>query len=186
MNSSPPKDETIVDSPNPSPINEELPSKNDVTASDLPLDWTHLGVKADDAMPLRFPHDVAEWSMDDLDICIVGTAGQKITQLPKDFYTQCNPQLETLVIRSHMISVMQGLEGLKQLDTLELYDNQVQALDCLEGPGQSLRILDMSYNAIRDMAPVRLCSNLQELCTYCCYYHHSPTPLHFTSRHLFS
>lgn len=131
----------------------------------LPLDWTQLGVKADEAMPLRYPHDVSEWSLEeDLDICIVGTAGQKITQLPKDFYTQCHPKLETLVIRSHLISKLQGLQGLTNLDTLEFYDNQIQALDCLEGPGPKLRVLDMSYNSIRDMTPVSLCLNLQELC----------------------
>jgi protein phosphatase 1 regulatory subunit 7 len=137
---------------------------NPQSFNDLPLDWTKLGIKADDAMPLRYPHDVADWSLDDLDICIVGTAGQKITQIPKDFYKYCHPQLETLIFRSHMISALRGLEGLKHLDTLELYDNQVQALDCLEGPGPNLRVLDVSYNSIRDMTPVSLCPNLQELC----------------------
>lgn len=134
------------------------------TMEDLPLDWTKLGVRADEAMPLRYPHDVAEILPTDVDICVVGTAGQKITQIPPDFSKQCNPELETLVLRSHLISKMQGLEGFLKLELLELYDNQVQALECLEGPGPNLRVLDMSYNSIRDMGPVRLCANLQELC----------------------
>lgn len=140
-------------------------------AEPLPLDWTQLGVKADEAMPLRFPHDVAEILPTDLDICIVGTAGQKITQIPKDFSSQqkqsdntVNPDLETLVLRSHLITKMQGLEGFTKLELLELYDNQVQALESLEGPGPNLRVLDMSYNSIKDMTPVSLCVNLKELC----------------------
>jgi len=130
----------------------------------LSLDWTQLGVKADESIPLRYPHDVADWSEEDLDICIVGTAGQKITQLPQDFYKQCHPKLETLVLRSHMISVMKGLDGFQHLDTLEFYDNQIHTLECLEGPGPNLRVLDLSFNSIRDMSPVSLCPNLQELC----------------------
>jgi Leucine-rich repeat (LRR) protein len=59
---------------------------------------------------------------------------------------------------------MQGLQNFTKLDLLELYDNMLEALECLEGPGPSLRVLDMSYNEIRDMAPVALCANLQELC----------------------
>ena len=132
----------------------------------LPMDWTQMGVKADDSSmpPIRFPQDVADWTMDELDLCIVGTAGQKITQLPKDFYKQCNPQLESLVLRSHMITTLKGLDGFHQLDTLEFYDNQIEALDCLEGPGPNLRVLDFSYNSIREMTPLALCPNLQELC----------------------
>ncbi len=130
----------------------------------LPLDWTNIGVKADDAVPLRFPHDVAEISPDDTDICIVGTAGQKITQIPKDFSKLCHPKMQSLVLRSHLIQKMQGLDQFTNLEVLELYDNQLQALDSLEGPGPNLRVLDMSYNSIRDMAPVSLCPNLQELC----------------------
>ena len=141
-------------------------NNNNNNATEFPLDWTQLGVKADDALPLRYPHDVAEILPTDVDICIVGTAGQKITQIPPDFGRQCGNAgiLETLILRSHMISKMQGLEEFTKLELLEFYDNQVQALECLEGPGPNLRVLDMSYNSIRDMAPVSLCANLQELC----------------------
>mmetsp|Transcript_76058 Transcript_76058/g.154456 ORF Transcript_76058/g.154456 Transcript_76058/m.154456 type:complete len:154 (+) Transcript_76058:76-537(+) len=47
----------------------------------LPLDWTKLGAGDDDdngtKIPPRCPHEVAEWSPEDTEICIVGTAGQK-------------------------------------------------------------------------------------------------------------
>lgn len=33
-------------------------------------------------------------------------------------------------------------------------------------PGTNLRVLDISYNVIRDMGPVSLCPNLQELCEW--------------------
>ncbi|EEC46179.1 predicted protein, partial [Phaeodactylum tricornutum CCAP 1055/1] len=79
-----------------------------------------------------------------------------------------NPNLSQLVLRSQLIRVMEGLEHFVQLDLLELYDNQVEELACLGdgedgAPGKTLRVLDMSYNVIRDMQPVMFCPNLQEL-----------------------
>ena len=143
---------------------EEAPITTTRTArvEGLPLDWTQLGSPVED-MPIRYPHDVAEISSDELEIIIVGTAGQKITFMSDDFYTKCNPNLESLVLRSHLISEIKGIQGFTKLEVLELYDNQLKSLACLEGPGPNLRILDMSYNAIRDMMPVTLCPNLTEL-----------------------
>lgn len=152
------------------------------TITGMPLDWTKMGVCADESIPLRYPHDVTEWSVEDTEISVVGTAGQKITVLGTDFETsseeegreqvsnapnRTNPNLKTLILRSHLIKDMSGLGSLKHLETLELYDNMVQSLneESLMGCGQSLHVLDMSYNAIRDMGPVRHCSsvNLTEL-----------------------
>ena len=154
------------------------------TVTGLPLDWTQMGATADESMPLRYPHDVAEWSVEDLEISVVGTAGQKITVLGNDFDVTTatstttsknkatignitNPDLQVLILRSHLIKEMKGLAGLTKLETLELYDNMVQSLDedSLRGCGPSLKVLDMSYNSIRDMTPVSLCSpvNLTEL-----------------------
>lgn len=131
----------------------------------LPLDWTQLATAKEDAIPLRYPHDVDENLNDtDEDICIVGTAGQKITVMGDDFSETVNPNLTSLVLRSHLIKQMRGLQNFTKLELLEFYDNMLEALDCLEGPGPSLRVLDMSYNVIRDMQPVSLCENLQELC----------------------
>ena len=66
---------------------------------------------------------------------------------------------------------MSGLQSLERLETLELYDNLIEELDekslrgCGGGGGtSSLRVLDMSYNSIRDMVPLQYCgTNLQEL-----------------------
>ena len=132
----------------------------------LPLDWTKMGGHTDDQdeMPERCPHEVADWLPEDTDVCIVGTAGQKITVLGDDF---ANPdrtnllELTSLVLRSHLIKQMPGLGSLSKLETLELYDNMVQSLDeeSLKGCGRTtLRILDMSYNAIRSMTPVQYCN----------------------------
>ena len=134
----------------------------------LPLDWTKLGGgnhdDDHDEMPVRFPHEVADWAPEDTEVCIVGTAGQKITVLGDDF---ANPErtnlleLTSLILRSHLIKEMPGLDSLEKLETLELYDNMVQSLDeeSLKGCGRTtLRILDMSYNAIRNMSPVQYCN----------------------------
>ena len=64
---------------------------------------------------------------------------------------------------------MEGLEGMKHLELLELYDNMVDELRNLNdgengAPGRTLTVLDMSYNVIRDMKPVEFCPNLTELC----------------------
>jgi hypothetical protein len=65
---------------------------------------------------------------------------------------------------------MEGIGDLKKLELLELYDNMIDELRELNGndgdglPGVGLRVLDMSYNVIRDMGPVQFCPNLKELC----------------------
>jgi len=140
---------------------------NEEPNNPLPLDWTKMGSGHNDDhddLPERCPHEVADWLPEDTEIVIVGTAGQKITVLGDDF---ANPertnlsQLQTLVLRSHLIKEMPGLYSLPKLETLELYDNMVQSLDeeSLKGCGPTtLRILDMSYNAIRSMAPVQYCN----------------------------
>ena len=144
------------------PDNHNTTTNNDTAG--LPLDWTQLGVPADEAMPLRYPHDVTEIDNDETDIYVVGTAGQKITVIGNDFSTKCNPKLEQLILRSHLIRKMEGLERFTSLKLLEFYDNQIEALASLEGPGPTLTTLDMSYNVIKDMSPVSLCPNLTELC----------------------
>jgi Leucine-rich repeat (LRR) protein len=135
---------------------------------ELPLGWTQMA-EPNPADRLRYPQDVSEINTTDTDIMIVGTAGQKITQMGPDFSSHVNPELTELVLRSHLIKTMEGLEGFTKLELLELYDNQVEELKCLGkgengAPGPTLRVLDMSYNNIRDMKPVALCPNLQELC----------------------
>lgn len=142
----------------------------------LPLDWTQLGGagagQPQQAPPVRYPADVAELLPDEdtaYEICIVGTAGQKITHIGPDFSSTVNPNLKQLILRSHIIRTMEGLDKFAKLELLELYDNQVDALECLDKgpggtPGTNLKTLDMSYNVIREMKPISLCPNLQELC----------------------
>jgi hypothetical protein len=157
----------VMEDPSPSGGAGHRPTVEAPQYPPLPLDWTKLGHPAEDPPPpKRYPHDVMDLFPEDEEIVIVGTAGQKITDIGEDFSEKWNPELSQLVLRSHLIKKMQGLENFKKLDLLELYDNMVDALDCLEGPGPSLHTLDMSYNVIRDMAPVALCLNLKELCTF--------------------
>jgi len=130
--------------------------------ADLPLDWTRVGQTDISSRPRRLPGDVMEFSSNETDLCIVGTAGQKITVMGSILHS-C-PKLKSLVLRSHLIIDMEGLD-LKEneLELLELYDNQIQALQDLHYVGPNLRVLDMSYNVIREMAPVSFCPNLTEL-----------------------
>lgn len=131
----------------------------------LPLDWTKLGMdNTESDIPVRCPSEVAEWSQDETEICIVGTSGMKVTFLGTDFAddsTKTNMKgLKSLVLRSHLLKDMSGLGLLPNLTTLELYDNMIQKLDVdsLKGSGPTtLQVLDMSYNAIRSMAPLQHC-----------------------------
>ena len=72
------------------------------------------------------------------------------------------PTLEELVLRSHVISRMEGLASLGRLTKLELYDNAIEELEELEHL-PLLTVLDMSYNSIRAMGPVRHCPRLEEI-----------------------
>ena len=158
-----------------------------VIPPELPLGWTQMGPEVVEPSPadrVRYPWDVVEddrrgeesgnnahlaFPPPDGELVIVGTAGQKITRMGGDeLVTKCGSGLTRLVLRSHLLRKMDGLGGFTQLELLELYDNQIEALEGLDGgddgrPGTTLRVLDMSYNVIRDMEPVRLCPNLEEL-----------------------
>lgn len=144
-----------------------VPAPKTVTPPVIPMDWAQMAC-ADNAPIIRYPTDVAGpdvWDVNETDtIILVGTSGQKITNLGPDFGTTLHPQLSKLILRSHLVSKMEGLESFQALELLELYDNQIEALEGLEPFGAALRVLDMSYNVVRDMAPVQLCPNLQELC----------------------
>jgi Leucine-rich repeat (LRR) protein len=145
-----------------------------VQLGELPLEWTQMGqcdAANASANVIRYPSDVSDFTREDTEILIVGTAGQKINKMGSKFYEEASPRLERLVFRSHLIRTIEGLEGFQNLQLLELYDNMVEELANLsdgEGgaPGMSLTTLDMSYNAIRDMQPVEFCPNLTELCKW--------------------
>ena len=159
-----------------SPGGEEKQAQGDertARETGLPLDWTQMGgdPQQQQPPPIRYPSDVVDIDPEDKETLIVGTSGKKITNMGPDFYKEIHPETTRLILRSHLIRKMEGLQGLQHLELLELYDNQVDALQCLDegedgAPGKNLRTLDMSYNVIRDMRPVEACPNLQELCKY--------------------
>ena len=144
-----------------------------VVTDAMPLDWTRVepaNTDGSNELTVRYPWDVADIDKEDTELIIVGTAGQKITKMGANLGDYCNPQLSQLILRSHLIRTMEGLSTFTQLELLELYDNMIEELQALnEGkggaPGPTLRVLDMSYNVIRDMTPVQFCPNLRELCT---------------------
>ena len=144
----------------------------------LPIDWTQLSSSdaANGSTPaadrIRFVLDVMDEQelKESTEIIAVGTQGHKITHMEENLHALLNPNIEQLILRSHLIRKMNGLKSTQQqnvlqsLKLLELYDNQIEYLEGLEGL-VNLQTLDMSYNVIRDMEPVKTCSHLQELCT---------------------
>jgi protein phosphatase 1 regulatory subunit 7 len=134
----------------------------------LPLDWTRIHKEQElEETVVRYPWTVAEIDFEDDELCIVGTAGQKVTKMG-NIGEHCNPKLKKLILRSNLVKTMEGIGAFQELELLELYDNMVDGLTALDegpngAPGITLKTLDMSYNAIRNMEPVSLCPNLREL-----------------------
>jgi protein phosphatase 1 regulatory subunit 7 len=134
----------------------------------LPLDWTLINQGQDlEKRVIRYPWDVLDINSEDDELCIVGTSGQKVTVIG-NLGEHCNLKLKKLILRSNLLKTMEGLGVFHDLDLLELYDNMIDSLSGLnEGengaPGNALRVLDMSFNVIRDMNPVSFCPNLREL-----------------------
>jgi len=137
----------------------------------LPIEWTKMGEQQPVDI-IRYPWDVAKIDSNETNVEIVGTSGQKITRMGEDLRSKLSPDVKHLVLRSHMIHTMEGIKGMK-LELLELYDNMVDEIRELDTtdedgekgryPGNSLRVLDLSYNGIRDLGPVGVCGQLQEL-----------------------
>jgi hypothetical protein len=170
-------EEDIASSTKP---NQEDETEKVVLTSDLPLEWTQLndGSK-DNIRPILYPSDVFEYSNspEETYLEIIGTSGQKITNMGKDLYKTCSPNLTHLIFRSHLIKKIEGIKDFKKLELLELYDNQIEYLDELgyddsdeQNAGETILTLDMSYNVIRDMEPVRFCTNLVDLCKSSLHY----------------
>ena len=64
------------------------------------------------------------------EVYVVGTNGRKVTVIAG--LEHLGRTLETLVLRSHVIARMEGLDRLGRLRHLELYDNAIEALEELE------------------------------------------------------
>ena len=56
---------------------------------------------------------------------------------------------------------MEGLENLHLLEKLELYDNHIESIECINNLS-CLKVLDLSFNAIREMIPLYQCCPLLE------------------------
>jgi len=108
---------------------------------------------------LVIPADVCEFKSGDSVIFVVGTRGAKVTRIGG--LDHMAPSLKELVLRSCLIADMEGAQRLTSLTKLELYDNQIEAIIPLHS--NTLTILDISFNAIREMAPVSSCPFLEEL-----------------------
>lgn len=148
-------------------VEPETADRRTVTAP-LPLDWTRINKEREtEEKVVRYPWTVSDIDIEDDELCIVGTAGKKVTNMGK-LGEHCNLKLKKLILRSNLVKTMEGLGDFEELELLELYDNMVDALSALDegpngAPGNTLQVLDMSYNVIRDMRPVSLCRNLREL-----------------------
>ncbi|RYG69626.1 leucine-rich repeat domain-containing protein [archaeon] len=71
--------------------------------------------------------------------------------------------MQTLVLRSCLVSHMEGLETCQGLEKLELYDNHIEYITGIQTL-HSLRILDLSFNSIRQLVDLgRSVPRLQEL-----------------------
>ena len=105
------------------------------------------------------PLDVAMVDENDDTVYVIGTRGEKVTVIDG---LETIKKLETLILRSCLISKMTGIENLVSLSKLELYDNQIESITSLNRLS-NLKILDLSYNSIREMGPVYSCPLLEEL-----------------------
>lgn len=65
------------------------------------------------------------------------------------------------MLRSCLISKIEGLESNLLLDKLELYDNTIEDIPSLHFLSH-LRILDLSFNSIRSMEAIQFCSPVLE------------------------
>jgi protein phosphatase 1 regulatory subunit 7 len=93
-------------------------------------------------------------------IYIIGTRGEKVTKIAN--LEQYKNTLKDLILRSNLISSMEGIDELTKLTKLELYDNQLEEISHINQL-TLLTILDLSFNSIRTMAPVAACPLLEEL-----------------------
>lgn len=101
-----------------------------------------------------FEFDPAEEEITSL--VIIGTTKGKEFKVTKIAGLESNSRVQNLqeiVLRSSLISRLEGLRHLSAtLTKLELYDNQIDDVDveCLSSL-KNLRILDLSFNALRSM-----------------------------------
>lgn len=95
-------------------------------------------------------------------LVIIGTTRGREYKVTKIAGMENNPKVQNLrelVLRSCLISKLEGVKHLAPtLTKLELYDNQIEDIDvdCIAAL-RNLRILDLSFNALRSMDFLKEC-----------------------------
>lgn len=128
------------------------------------------------------PKDITDIADEDDIVYIIGTKDGKVTKIaglekltklkvrifqPSPTFslvlTSLSYTLQILVLRSCLVSKIEGLETNILLEKLELYDNTIEDIPSLHFLS-NLRILDLSFNSIRTMEAIQYCSpHLEEL-----------------------
>lgn len=109
---------------------------------------------------LVIPSDVATFNVEDAAVNVIGTREGKVTKIRG---LENMKKLKSLVLRSCLISKMEGLESLESLEKLELYDNHVESIENISTLSK-LKVLDLSFNAIRELVPLaESCPLLEEV-----------------------
>ncbi|KAF1321107.1 Protein phosphatase 1 regulatory subunit, partial [Globisporangium splendens] len=116
--------------------------------------------------------ECVEFDRDAEDVYYVGTSGLKATEIngledmPKLEVRKKNAKAHGSIIRLHirsnLLRSMDGIASLVQLEHLELYDNQIQKISCLDAL-VNLRVLDLSFNEIRVIPDLSHLTKLEEL-----------------------
>jgi len=121
------------------------------------------------ALRVVLPIDVIDFDSqaeDDLSsLVVIGTSSRdsKVTKIAGLETQKKLLNLQEVILRSCLISKIEGLKHLAgSLTKLELYDNQIDEvdMDCLTSL-HSLRILDLSFNALRSMDFLAECNFVQ-------------------------
>ena len=107
--------------------------KKQAVLAPLPLDWTKMAECTEGISTttdpqndptnnplniIRHPWDVTAINPSEPYLTIVGTHGQKITRMGSNLYTKVSPKISELILRSHLIRTMEGIGGMKCLETL--------------------------------------------------------------------
>eukprot|EP01035_Chromulina_nebulosa_P024230 gene24230-31500_t len=137
----------------------------------LPPPPAHIPKPAHEAM-IVLPMDVFEMDAvgsphgnNDTEVSslvIIGTTRGREYKVTKIAGMENNPKVQNLrelVLRSCLISKLEGVKHLAPtLTKLELYDNQIEDIDmdCISAL-RNLRILDLSFNALRSMDFLKEC-----------------------------
>jgi protein phosphatase 1 regulatory subunit 7 len=69
--------------------------------------------------------------------------------------------LQAIILRSCLLSKIEGIQEQNKLEKLELYDNHIEVIENISHL-HNLKVLDLSFNAIREMVNLSECCPLLE------------------------